>query len=55
MFKPHIGGINYDLAGFNPVLYPDKDYNVALDRIMFENLTSPATKKERLFGDFDVA
>ena len=40
---------------FNPVLYPDKDYNVALDRIMFENLTSPATKRESLFGDFDVA
>ena len=55
MFEPHIGGINYGLPGFNPVLHPDKDYNVALDRIMFENLTSPATKKESLFGDFDVA
>ena len=30
---------------FNPVLYPDKDYNVALDRIM----------KESLFSDFNVA
>ena len=55
MFEPHIGGINYGLPGFNPVLHPDKDYNVALDRIMFENLTSPATKRESLFSDFNVA